>query len=878
MDSTGATRQADDRSHRAGTALLLRVLRAFPSLPAGEAFFPACTAQMAALYGAQYALIGTFEGPERQRVTTRAVWSLDGPGDNFTYDLAGSPCQDVLDARVAMIPSGVAQRYPQDRALAEYGIEAYIGAPLQDASGRVRGVAVVMFTAPQAANRWLGTVLRLYANRAACVLEQMDVEAGLRQAESDYRAIFESVPIGVYRSSPEGYMLRANPALAAINGYASEAELLASVRDIATEWYVDPERRTQFMQLMSTQGYVNGFISEIQRHGRQEDRLWVNETARAVRGADGSIRFYEGSVQDITAQMRAEMALRASEARFRALVEKAQGIIMVLSPDGRIDYLSPGFARILGREPDEWLGRNIFELIHPEDADRVRADTAAVLEGSNSGEESQYRLQHADGGWRVVAALGKNALNDPHVGGLVVNLRDITEWYEADRRLREMALTDGLTGLPNRNLLRTRAEEALTAAKRSGGQFGLLFVDLDRFKPVNDSLGHIAGDRLLRAVGERLAGAVRKRDMVARLGGDEFAVLLSQVEDDRDAAAVARKITWLLAKPFQIGSEQLTVSASVGISCYPRDGTGFDELLKRADLAMYQAKSDGRNRYCFFSNALQDRALARHRLANQLRQALHGNEFELLYQPQVSLDSGQINGAEALLRWRHPELGLLPPDRFIALAEETGAIHDLGRWVLRTACRQLRDWRALGERLPRLAVNISTQQLRDPQFPTWLAQLLADMAVDPTDLELEITESAMMHDGDQAPDMLRELKGMGLTLAIDDFGTGHSALSYVKRFPVDCLKIDRMFILGLPDDGNDVAITRAIIALAGSLGLRLVAEGVETDGQCAFLREEGCGEAQGYLFSRPVSAAEMITLLRGADEHGSRQMNLQLVS
>ncbi|MBS0545850.1 MAG: EAL domain-containing protein [Proteobacteria bacterium] len=442
--------------------------------------------------------------------------------------------------------------------------------------------------------------------------------------------------------------------------------------------------------------------------------------------------------------------------------------------------------------------------------------------------------------------------------GRFVRLRgtaqDVTSAREAQAQIQYLAHYDTLTGLPNRSAWQVRARAALVAAQRHGDALAVLFLDLDNFKTVNDSLGHPAGDRLLAAVARRLSGCIRGEDLLARIGGDEFVALLPRLTHSEDAAVVAAKMIDVLSSPVHVDDHDLHLSVSIGIALFPEDGTEADTLLKHADTAMYSAKEGGRNNYKFFVPEMNARATERLRLENDLRRALERNELVLHYQPQIATATGAPYGCEALVRWLHPERGLIPPDQFIPLAESTGLIVPMGEWVLRQACRQQVAWQRAG--LPRLlvAVNISALQFHKPDFVDRVSAVLAETGADPACIELEITESALMQPGDDLTARLLKLVELGLTLALDDFGTGYSSLAYLKRLPIGRLKIDRSFVDDLPGNAEDAAVASAALSLARDLGMEVVAEGVETHAQQAYLTERGCHSMQGYLFSRPLPA------------------------
>jgi diguanylate cyclase (GGDEF)-like protein len=450
----------------------------------------------------------------------------------------------------------------------------------------------------------------------------------------------------------------------------------------------------------------------------------------------------------------------------------------------------------------------------------------------------------------------------PAPGQFATIFDDITERKRAEDEIQSLAYLDTLTGLPNRALLLDRLDEALLWAERERQMVGLLFLDLDRFKPINDTLGHVTGDLLLKAVAERLKASIRKSDTVARLGGDEFVVVLPGIHRELDTTPVAREILERIAQPFEIEGREIYSSASIGIATYPADGRDSGTLLKNADMALYVAKDLGRNTYQFYSSEMNRRAQERLELETALRRALSRGELYLHYQPQLDLSRGRVTGVEALLRWRHPEQGLIPPTRFIAVAEETGMIQAVGEWVLRAACRQGRAWQDALLSPPRVAVNLSARQFKQAGFVELVAHILDETGLTPSLLELELTESVIMDDVEETVTRLAALKAMGVHLAIDDFGTGYSSLSYLKRFPIDRIKIAQCFVQGLPTDSGDQAIVETIIAMARGLNLAVIAEGVETGAQLAFLCAHRCQAMQGYYFAPAVAPEEIDRLLR----------------
>ncbi len=440
---------------------------------------------------------------------------------------------------------------------------------------------------------------------------------------------------------------------------------------------------------------------------------------------------------------------------------------------------------------------------------------------------------------------------------------------QAEERIRHLAHYDELTGLANRSMFSQRLSHALAQARRNGIQLAVLFIDLDRFKKINDTLGHEAGDSVLKEVAERLQGCLRESDTVGRLGGDEFVALLEGIPQSMHCAEVAQKILAAVARPFAFDTQEFHLTASIGISTYPADSEDVQSLLKNADVAMYRAKELGKNNFQFYSAQMNIHTLERLALESSLRGALERNEFVLHYQPKIDIRSGRIIGMEALVRWQHPTKGLIPPMQFIPLAEETGLIVPIGEWVLRTACARNKSWQEQGLPPLRIAVNLSARQFAHENLLQDVARVLNETGLDAAFLELEITESMVMHDPEHAIELLNKLKAMGISISIDDFGTGYSSLSYLKRFPIDSVKIDRSFIKDLPLDGDDAAITQAIIAMAHGLKLKVIAEGAETGEQLSFLRAHKCDEMQGYYFSKPLPEHEFILLVQNSIAAGA---------
>ena len=593
------------------------------------------------------------------------------------------------------------------------------------------------------------------------------------------------------------------------------------------------------------------------RHCHDSMTLDVDATGRA--------RMAFGVAVDVSRRVQADVALHEKEAQFRATMEAAQVGIFVLQ-DGLFRYVNPFLVRLCGYTEEELLdGLGPLDLILPEQREFVRKQIQLRAAGE-PGRPYELTAVRKDGSTLPIMIMGSPTTYEGSPAS-VGTLTDITAQKDAERRARELADFDPLTGLPNRRLLSDRFNQLLASAEREGSEIALIFLDLDHFKRVNDSLGHSVGDELLRAVAHRLSSVVRKVDTLARLGGDEFIIALPGIRAGA-AAEVASRLLEVCATPFSVGGHDLIITPSLGISLYPDDGRDFEILLRNADAAMYKAKEAGRNAFRFYSSEMNVATLKHLLMESGLRRGLGAREFVLHYQPLVHVESGDIIGVEALIRWQNPEVGLVPPDQFIHVAEDIGLINPIGEWVLREACRQLRVWQDAGLPTLMIAVNVSPVQFRQPGFVDTVAGALAASGLNPRFLELELTERTVMQDAEQTLDTLLELNRMGVELAVDDFGTGYSSLAYLKRFPVGKLKIDRSFIRNLEFDMDDRAITSTILSMGRGLRLEVLAEGVETQQQYDILRSFGCELVQGYHFSRPLPPDQFVAFLKNYSSSG----------
>jgi len=573
-----------------------------------------------------------------------------------------------------------------------------------------------------------------------------------------------------------------------------------------------------------------------------------------------------------SAALTEDLLLRQSEARFASLVKNSSDVVAVIEPTTVVRYASPSASRVLGTDPGELEGTRFIDLVHQDDKTRVLSFLTSAGDGEGNTGPLEFRLRHRDGTYLATETLRTGLLHDPNVRGIVLNTRDITERKQFERQLEHQAFHDPVTNLANRALFRDRVLHAIERQERDAKPIAVLFMDIDDFKTINDSLGHAAGDGLLLQVGDRLKNVLRAADTAARLGGDEFAILLEDGGEGIQAADVADRIMQMLEVPFALEGKEVFIRASVGIAVSESAGEGGEEaseaLMRNADVAMYMAKEKGKGRYQVFEPEMHDTALRRLELKADLQRALEHDEFILHYQPVIELDTGKITGVEALIRWIHPDRGIVQPLEFIPLAEETGLIVPIGRWVLREACRYAVELQGEFPMEPafHMAVNLSARQLARPEIVDEVRDILAETGLPAPTLILEITESMVMQDMELAIERLQQLKALGVLLAIDDFGTGYSSLNYVRRFPVDILKVDKSFIDEVADGGESSALTAAVIELAGILNLKPVAEGIERADQLERLMELNCDLGQGYFFARPLDPKALRTMLEERNE------------
>jgi len=695
------------------------------------------------------------------------------------------------------------------------------------------------------------------------ITERQHIEAALRQSEERMRSMTANLPGVVYQ-----FLIRSEREIGVhhVDGRLEEIFGLSKAAGNQTDLFerfaaqIDARDRQRFMSsILEAATTLKPWNFEGRFIKPSGETIWFKGLS-SPHQLETEIVF-NSLLLDITEEKQAKEALRESEERFRSIVQHAWDVILILDRQMRIDYISPRSRSMLGYEPEALLSKSALEFIHPEDLAQVQTAFVEVFTSkSQGGAPMEFRLRHQHGYWTEVEVVVTNLSEHPGIGGILVILRDVSERRHAQERIEHMAHHDPLTGLPNRTLLTEQAELVLALTARRKTNMALLFCDLDHFKDINDSLGHVTGDILLMQVASQIKKILRDADTLARWGGDEFIILLPEAERN-SAVRVAEKILMLLQEPIVLGEHRLTVTGSIGISLYPHDGVNFQELLKNADTALYQAKQSGRNVFRFYDPATHTASLERLTLMSALRKAIKTGQLRTYFQPKVCLTNGQVVGAEALVRWQHPDQGLLPPSRFIPLAEDNDLIIGIGCWVLEDVCQHLAAWRAAGLVPPSIAVNIAARHFCAPDLVQELESLLQRYELPHQSLELELTESTVLEAESKTLATSQQLRETGFTLAIDDFGTGYSSLVYLKNLPITSLKIDRSFIRDLTTDPDDRAIAAVIVTLGHSLGLEVVAEGVETEEQRAILLEQGCSFAQGYLFSPPLPAAAFVEWL-----------------
>lgn len=701
----------------------------------------------------------------------------------------------------------------------------------------------------------------------ADITDTYEMQSRLARSEAQFQSAFQHAAIGMALVDPAGRWMRLNDSLCAMLGYR-EDELLGKP---ASELLHADDRLLGGREMAETLAH--------QRHAFTLERRYIRRDARAVHVREnislildpiGRPLHFLLQIEDVSERKAAEEALFREHEFARVTLDAIVDAVITTDLSGRINYLNPAAEQLLCLPRHAARGRPLEQMFVLNDpASHAPIDNPlhlALASNQPAPADAEIRLICPNGRQALVklSAAPIHATDGKVIGGVLI-VRDISEYHALAMRITHYVRHDPLTGLPNRTELVQGISTAM--AEREGDQpLALLLLDIDRFKQINDSLGHRAGDEILRRIGHSLRAALGEEAIVGRMGGDEFAILLRRHQSVAEVSATTERLLRDHARTQLFDDQEVPVSLTIGISLYPNDCRDAEQMLRNAAIAAESAKMQRGNSYRFFAQAMNDETGRRFRIEQGLRRALAGNQFFLHYQPKIELASGRIVGTEALIRWRDADGRLLPPDSFIPIAEENGLIIPIGQWVLEAACRQQAAWREEGLPLVPVSVNVSALQLRHPDFFDMLARTLSDTALPGDALDLELTEATVMAEGGEVVSIMARIKALGVTLSIDDFGTGYSNLSYLKRFPIDTLKVDRSLIHDVPDDPDDAAIAQAIIALGRVIGVHVIAEGIETEAQASFLRSIGCDQGQGYLFSRPVEAAECARLLRAQAE------------
>ncbi|MDE5415552.1 bifunctional diguanylate cyclase/phosphodiesterase [Alkalihalobacterium chitinilyticum] len=687
--------------------------------------------------------------------------------------------------------------------------------------------------------------------------DHMKLTTFLRTEDGPYKKLFYTYPEALFLVDTKGNIIEINQRVSTLTEYDSIAIIGKNFKEfILSE---DVSKVMDFFQLV-LQGKGNEITFRIQQ--KSLNIKYVEVTATPIK-AEGEVIGVYGVVKDITNTIELEHKVVKSEERFQHLIQYSSDVIGIIDPNGVVLYESPACEQMLGFEAKDLIGTNAFALIHPDDLELAKDTFAQILTKPAKASKVELRIQRADGSWADTELVASNYVDNPYIRGVVVNYRDLTEHKKSQREVEYLAYHDQLTGMYNREYFKKRLMEQVDTARKTDAEFPVFLFDLDGFKFINDTLGHHIGDQLLCEVAERLVTNIQGVEVLARIGGDEFGLLQTTMDGELDVTKLAKQVIQTFKEPFYIHDYELYITCSIGVSTYPDGGTNIHKLMKNADAAMYQAKDQGKNQYEIYTPSITNHTYRIFTLKNHLRKAIEFDEFLLHFQPRINSQTEEIVGVEALLRWYHPTFGHVPPNEFIPVAEEDGQIITIGEWVLDRACEQNKQWQVLGLPPIKMSVNFSVLQFLKRDLVEIVRATLDKHKLEPIWLEIEITESAVLENNPYILDTIMKLQGMGITIALDDFGTGYSSLSYLRKYKIDTLKIDRSFVMGIPQEAESFEITKTIISLAQALKMNIVAEGVETAEQLKALSEVDCNEIQGYFYSKPLPALQMEEMLRG---------------
>jgi len=811
-------------------------------------FLQTCVKLLAKAYGAQFAFVGLLLEDDKTKVRTQALLNGVEIMENFEYELAGTPCADILKRTHKLVPANVTKLYPEDTMLAEMSVESYFGAPLINSSGETIGLVSVLDVNPMELTAWTSSILATFCRRIALEIDSYHAKIKLESSEINLSTILNDMQDTFFRADNSDKIILASKSIKQLLGYSIDEIQKVNLTDI----FVEPGSQKKFKEsIKDGNGKVDNHVAAIAR--KDGEVIWVSTNAHYYYDVSGKILGIEGTTRDISIIKETEEEMH----KLSKALEQSADVVMITDCSGIIEYVNESFVKATGYSKEEAIGGKPSIVKSGKQKEAFYTDLWLKI---TSGEVfNDVLINKRKDGTLYYEQKTITPLKDSNgkITHFVSTGKNITERMQAQEKLQYMAHHDPLTELPNRTLFLDRLKQALSRAKWHDRLVAVMFIDLDRFKTINDSLGHDVGDKILQLIAQRLVGELRGCDTVARLGGDEFAVLLDDVGSEKDVSDLSKKILESLEPKFIVDEREFYITASIGVSSFPADGEDCKTLLKNADIAMYKAKDLGKNNYQFYSVGMSTKAFERLTLESSLRRALDQDEFVLHYQPQVDVKSEKIIGVEALIRWMHPDLGLVSPLDFIPLLEETGQIVSVGEWVLSKACQQAIKWNEMFKGDPiRMSVNLSSRQVNSEGVDR-IKKIITDSGIEPALLELEITESVLMRNTTSTMEAINTLSDMGIRFAIDDFGTGYSSLSYLRRFPIDTLKIDRSFINDVTTDADAAAIATAIIVMAQSLKLDVIAEGVETEEQLAFLSDNGCQASQGFLYCKPLSAKDL---------------------